>query len=87
MITIRKYTEADKNAWDTYVLNHPEGLGYQLFGWKEAVQYAYRFKGYYLLAESNGRIKGILPLIYHKMVEIRSVIYWKAGTCWTCLSA
>ena len=73
-ITIRLADTADKNAWNTYVLNHPEGLGYQLFGWKEAVQYAYRFKGYYLLAELNGGIKGILPLIYHKLPLKKGVL-------------
>lgn len=73
-ITIRLADIPDKNAWNTYVLNHPEGLGYQLFGWKEAVQYAYRFKGYYLLAELNGGIKGILPLIYHKLPLKKGVL-------------
>ncbi len=52
-------------------------------GRKEAVQYAYRFKGYYLLAELNGGIKGILPLIYHKLPlkkgELISLPYCDTG--------
>jgi len=53
----------DRNAWDAYVLNHPQGIAYQLFAWKDAVKRAYGFHATYLIAEENQRVKGILPLI------------------------
>ncbi len=45
------------------MLTHPEGIAYQVFAWKEAVEKAYGFKGFYLMAIAGNKIKGILPLI------------------------
>ena len=60
---IRLATAADKHAWDAYVLAHPEGTAYQLWAWREAVESAYGFAGRYLLAEAEGQLRGVLPLI------------------------
>src|SRR3989339_55933 len=54
---------SDKNRWNAYVLNHPKGISYQLFEWKEAVEAAYGFKGIYLISGNGNKISGILPLI------------------------
>lgn len=54
---------SDKDRWNAYVLKHPQGIAYQLFAWKEAVEKAYGFKGFYLMAENGNKISGILPLI------------------------
>ncbi len=63
-LNIRPAENADKEKWDKYVLEHPGGIAYQLFAWKEAVEKAYGFDGYYLIAEKNYNIKGILPLVH-----------------------
>ena len=60
---IRVATTDDQPVWDEYVYNHPKGLAYQLFAWKQAVKQAYGFEGKYFLAESSGDICGVLPLI------------------------
>jgi len=60
---IRLATDNDRSAWDAYVLGHPDGLAYQLFAWKDAVESAYGFAGVYLLAENGSSLCGILPLI------------------------
>ncbi len=60
---IRTATETDQQAWDDYVLNHPEGLAYQLFAWQRAVKKAYSHDACYLLAENDNKICGVLPLI------------------------
>lgn len=60
---IRLATPADRSAWDAYVLAHPEGVAYQLFAWKDAVEQAYGFQGAYLLAEDGSELCGVLPLI------------------------
>lgn len=52
-----------QQAWDDYVLWHPEGLAYQLYAWRLAVEHAYGFKCYYFLAEERGRVCGVLPLV------------------------
>ncbi len=54
---------ADKENWNAYVLNHPQGIAYQLFAWKEAAEKAYGFKGIYLISGNGNKISGILPLI------------------------
>ena len=60
---IRLATAADKQAWDGYVLAHPEGTAYQLWAWREAVASAYGFAAVYLLAEEGGQVRGVLPLV------------------------
>ena len=60
---IRTATDADQPVWDDYVLNHPEGLAYQLFAWRRAVKKAYGYEACYLLAEKENKICGVLPLI------------------------
>lgn len=60
---IKIVNNADKQAWDNYVLNHPQGIAYQLFAWKEAVEKAYGFEGTYLIAQNENQIYGIFPLI------------------------
>lgn len=49
---------------DSYVLKHPQGLGYHLSAWQKAVTAAYGFKGVCLTAGTRGCIRGILPLVH-----------------------
>jgi FemAB-related protein (PEP-CTERM system-associated) len=58
--------DADQFAWDDFVLNHPDGLAYHFYAWKKAVEQAYGFRGFYLLAEGQGKLRGVLPLIHLK---------------------
>lgn len=66
-LTIRPAVSADRSAWDEFVLNHPDATPYHLFAWKLAVENAYKHKGYYLLAEEDGKLRGVLPLIHMKL--------------------
>jgi FemAB-related protein (PEP-CTERM system-associated) len=61
---IRQAKDIDHTSWDAFVLDHPEGLPYQLYAWKKAVEKAYGFRGVYLLAEEHERICGVLPLVW-----------------------
>ncbi len=63
---LREAKDADRPRWDEFVLRHPNGLAYQLFAWKKAVEEAYGFPGTYLLAEEGGIVRGVLPLILMK---------------------
>ncbi len=62
-MNIRLATEADQAAWDDYVDQHPQGLAYHYYAWRQAVEQAYRHEGHYLLAETSTGIVGVLPLI------------------------
>ena len=61
---IRLATPKDQPNWDNFVWNHKQGLAYHFYAWKEAIEQAYGFECPYLLAESEGTIKGILPLAH-----------------------
>jgi FemAB-related protein (PEP-CTERM system-associated) len=63
---IRAATDRDRTAWDAYVLRHVNGLAYHRYAWKEAVEQAYGFAGRYLMAETDGRLRGVLPLIHFR---------------------
>lgn len=39
---------------------------YHLFAWKKAVESSYRHRACYLIAEEDGNVAGVLPLIYMK---------------------
>lgn len=54
MITIRFYKDTDKEEWDSYVLNHPNGTFFHFIGWKTVIERTFRHKSYYLIAESDG---------------------------------
>ena len=73
MITIRKYTEADKNNWDYYVMQHSQSTIFHLTRWKKVIEKTFGHKSYYLMAvqaassppsfqASQPKVTGILPL-------------------------
>ncbi len=57
----------DRNKWDEYITLHPDASPYHLFAWKIAVEEAYKHRGYYLVAEEDSRLLGVLPLIFMKL--------------------
>lgn len=83
MLKITLATSRDSQAWDHYVLGHPRGIAYQLFGFRDAVETAYGFKGVYFIARQGATIRGILPLIHLKIPGTRgslvSLPYCDAG--------
>ena len=54
------------DKWDEYVQHHPDATPYHCFAWKTAVERTYGHRGYYLMAEENERVAGVLPLIHFK---------------------
>lgn len=64
LMLLRLATPDDRPPWDAYVLGRPDGVAYQLFGWKVAVETAYGFKCPYLLVEEGGEARGVLPLVH-----------------------
>jgi FemAB-related protein (PEP-CTERM system-associated) len=50
-------------AWDDYVSSHPEATGYHLLPWKRVVERVFGHRTAYLVAESGGRVAGVLPLV------------------------
>ncbi len=55
--------EADREQWDAYVLQSPDATVGHDFGWQAVIRKAYGHEAFYLMARSDGRTRGILPLI------------------------
>jgi len=53
----------DQPRWDNYVLSYPDASPYHLFAWKQAIETTYGHRCYYLYAEQNKQVAGILPLV------------------------
>jgi len=62
-IVIRQADLADQLRWDNYVLTHLDASPYHLFAWKLAIETTYGHQCYYLYAEQNQQMVGILPLV------------------------
>lgn len=48
--------------WDKFVMAHPEATFFHRAGWQKLVQGTFQHETYFLYAELNGDIQGILPL-------------------------
>lgn len=62
-VSVRAARLEDATAWDCFVRKQPHASPYHLFGWHRAVEQAYGQPARYLLAENDGRICGVLPII------------------------
>jgi len=61
-VKVRLYAEVDRENWDRFVLDHPEGTLFHLTAWKRAIEREFNFQSCYLIAEERGNICGVLPL-------------------------
>lgn len=55
-----------KRAWDEFVRLSPLASCYHLSGWRDVVEKSFGNSTYYLKSESEGRIRGVLPLVHLK---------------------
>lgn len=61
-IHILEFAEKDAGRWNAFVRSCAEATFFHLFGWKEVVEQAFHHKTYYLVAECEETILGVLPL-------------------------
>ncbi|SDH23659.1 FemAB family XrtA/PEP-CTERM system-associated protein [Nitrosomonas sp. Nm132] len=57
-------------AWDTFVITCSEATFFHRAGWQQVIEKAFGHKTWFLYAEINGEIDGVLPL-----VEINSYLF------------
>ena len=55
---------AKAKQWDEYVLNCPAGTFFHRSAWQEIIRDVFRHKTYFLLAEDETGIRGVLPLAH-----------------------
>jgi len=74
-MTIRLFTETDRDAWNAYVMNAEEASCYHLIQWKDIIEKTFGHKTYYLLSEdAQSNINGILPI-----VNLKSMLFGNYG--------
>ena len=84
VVTIRKYTEVDKNNWDYYVMQHPQGTLYHLSGWKNVIEKTYGHNSLYLMAMQQPEhenqqlvIRNTQPATRNSIVGILPLVHLK----------
>lgn len=50
--------------WDAFVENCPEATFFHRAGWQQVIERAFGHPAYYLYAENDGKIEGVLPLVH-----------------------
>ncbi|MHB8754226.1 MAG: FemAB family XrtA/PEP-CTERM system-associated protein [Candidatus Acidiferrales bacterium] len=53
-------------AWDAYVEAHPQASNYHRWLWKQVIEETYGHRTFYLAAQEQGEIRGVLPLVEMK---------------------
>ena len=69
-VTVRLLETSDAARWDAYVNTHPDATFFHRAGWRRVIEEAFGHRTYFLLAERNGDIVGVLPL-----AEINSLLF------------
>ncbi len=76
MTTIYRLMTGDRvtaRRWDEFVYAHLESSFFHRAGWQTIIERAFRHKTYFLFAENEGRIDGVLPLAF-----VNSLIFGKS---------
>jgi FemAB-related protein (PEP-CTERM system-associated) len=63
-LTIRPLDDAAAPAWDAFVRAHPRGSFFHLAAWAGVIARSFRHTPHYLMAERDGAVVGILPLVH-----------------------
>jgi len=59
---VKTLGDHDIARWDAFVAACPQASFFHRAGWKEVLERAFGHRGYFLYAERNGIIEGVLPL-------------------------
>lgn len=72
-IQIHACGEEDGVRWDQFVNTHSECTNYHRWSWKHVFERVFGWSAIYLIAEEDGVVRGILPLI-HQRCLLRSYL-------------
>ncbi|MGB0721429.1 MAG: FemAB family XrtA/PEP-CTERM system-associated protein [Gammaproteobacteria bacterium] len=65
-LSVRPLRADDHAAWNAFVESHERGTFFHLAEWSEVLRRSFGHRPYYLLAENDGVITGVLPLARNK---------------------
>lgn len=63
-VTVRAFAPRDAAAWNAFVAAHPQGTFFHQAQWAGVLARAFGHVAHYLLAEQDGAIAGVLPLVH-----------------------
>lgn len=63
---VRQLTDRERSDWDRFVNDFADATFFHLSAWGEVLETAFRHRCYYLYAEQDGAIVGVLPLAHVK---------------------
>jgi len=69
-LDVRVATSADLARWDAFVDRCPEATFFHKAGWKEVIGSVFRHRTFYLFAERDATIVGVLPL-----AQVKSLLF------------
>ena len=61
-LSIKELTGHEYDRWDSFVQNCPEGTFFHRAGWQRVIEESFGHRTWFLYAERNGKIEGVLPL-------------------------
>ena len=73
-LEVKRFEQSDASLWNAYVLAHPDGTVFHKLAWSHAVEEAYGHQPLHLVAWSQGRICGVLPLFLVKSLLVGRVL-------------
>lgn len=65
-LTLRPLEDHSTAAWDAFVTAHKYGTFFHRAAWQHVIQRAFGHQPYYILAEQDGTVAGVLPLVHMK---------------------
>ncbi len=63
---VRELDDNSAAAWDAFVMAHPAATFFHLSGWRRVLQNALGHRTHFMVAEQDGAICGVLPLVHTK---------------------
>ncbi|MDT8383046.1 MAG: FemAB family PEP-CTERM system-associated protein [Gammaproteobacteria bacterium] len=61
-LTVRELASSDKTRWDDFVQACPEATFFHRAGWQRVMEEVFGHRSWFLYAERDGNIEGVLPL-------------------------
>jgi FemAB-related protein (PEP-CTERM system-associated) len=67
-LTVRPMRDGDQENWDRFVFETAGGTFFHRAGWRGIFRDVFGLKPRYLLAERDGKLAGVLPLVHQKSI-------------------
>jgi FemAB-related protein (PEP-CTERM system-associated) len=67
-------SEKDSDRWQSFVEQNQICFNYHRWNWKHVIEKVFKWRSFYLMAEKNSSVQGILPLFWHTSSLFGSVL-------------